>query len=105
MKPNWTRVFDMVLLKSCTKYALFEVLFGLIIFFDRMTKNLIFDFFSGQNRVHEIWPIFNLCLVFNTGISFGMLAFLEFGRVVISILTTLLCIGLFFVMIVQQNWL
>jgi len=67
-------------------YYLFTA--GLLFYFDRLTKNLIIDYFETNNSDVKINSFLNFTLNWNTGIGFGLLA--DFGILFYNLITILI---------------
>ena len=67
-------------------YYLFTA--GLLFYFDRLTKNLIIDYFETNNSDVKINSFLNFTLNWNTGIGFGLLA--DFGILFYNLVTILI---------------
>lgn len=52
------------------KISLFLMAF--VFFFDQLTKILVVDYFSNSGSTIKVYSFFNIVLVYNKGISFGM---------------------------------
>ncbi len=55
-----------------------------ILILDQITKHYAVQHFAATYHTVEVTPFFNLVLVWNTGISFGMLQNLENGHIYLS---------------------
>ena len=61
---------------------------------DRISKALLLDVMREHGPVVEIAPFFNLVMVWNRGVSFGMFQSGETGRWLLSALAVAIVIGL-----------
>ena len=76
------------------------VLIALFVLLDQFTKSLMVEYLIKipSNSV-EVFSFFNLALVLNTGVSFGMFAGLSFGKTIISAVAIVITLFLFFLML------
>ncbi|MDJ1305696.1 MAG: signal peptidase II [Candidatus Midichloria sp.] len=83
-----------ILLKPETQRFLFFI--TLILFLDQITKCAIYSYFSSHEEIIKVFPFLNLVLVWNYGISFGMLNDIEQGQIILSTLAIFIIILLIF---------
>ena len=82
---------------------MFIVLFSL---FDQITKNFIILFFIKNNiNLYEVLPFFNLTLVLNTGVSFGLFSGLMYGKIIISTIVICIILVLFYFFLKEKRFL
>ena len=67
-----------------------------ILIFDQYTKYLIYDYFTSNDEIISVMPFLNFILVWNYGISFGMLNSITGGQVIFSTLALFIIIILIF---------
>lgn len=75
-------------------------LIALFVLLDQFTKSLMVEYLIKipSNSV-EVFPFFNLALVLNTGVSFGMFSGLTFGKTIISAVAIAITVFLLFLML------
>ena len=78
----------------------------LFAFLDQITKNLIILFFvKNEISLYEVLPFFNLTLVLNTGVSFGIFSGLSYGKIIISTIVLCIILVLFYLFLKEKRFL
>ncbi len=70
---------------------------------DYITKQMIIQNICVQDQVVNLLPFFRFVCVLNTGVSFGILANIENGRVILLIITVFILIVVYFLMYKERN--
>ncbi|WHQ46974.1 MAG: signal peptidase II [Candidatus Midichloria sp.] len=83
-----------ILQKAETRKFLFFI--ALILFLDQVSKYAIYNYFSLHEEIIKVFPFLNLVLVWNYGISFGILNDIEQGQIILSTLAVFIIILLIF---------
>ena len=73
---------------------------------DQVSKLLLIDYVTGAGGAVEVAPFFDLVMVWNTGVSFGMFQSGEGGWWVLSLLSLAIATGLlFWLRRAESRWL
>ena len=72
-------------------------------FLDYASKVSVIYNICIPNKTIEISPFFNVVCVLNTGVSFGFLAGIENGKVILLTITVLILFFIFFIMYKEKN--
>jgi len=81
----------------------FGFFIALILIFDQFSKYVVYDYFSFHEEVIAILPFLNFIIVWNYGVSFGMLNDIDQGQVILSTLAIFVIITLIFLYKKSKN--
>ena len=70
---------------------------------DYITKQMIIQNICMQDQIINLLPFFRFVCVLNTGVSFGILANIENGKVILLVITVFILIFVYFLMYKEQN--
>lgn len=70
---------------------------------DFTTKQMVINNLCMQEKTVSIFPFFQLVCVLNTGVSFGFLAGVPNGKIILVIITIAILCGVYIVMYKEQN--